>query len=70
MQLVLQHCYKTSCKAILRLLLPSFKAFNNLACSNKGLMSLVKRATSPFNSSCSSVAKQVACFLLPVLSYL
>ena len=30
MQLVLQHCCKTSCKAMLRLLLPSFKAFNLL----------------------------------------
>ena len=30
MQLVLQHYCKTSCKAMLRLLLPSFKAFNLL----------------------------------------
>ena len=31
---------------------------------------VVKRATSLFNSFCSDVAKQVACFLLPVFAYL
>ena len=31
---------------------------------------VVKGATSLFNSFCSDVAKQVACFLLPVFAYL
>ena len=31
---------------------------------------MVKRVTSPFNSFCSNVAKQVARFLLPVFAYL
>ena len=34
-----------------------------------GLMWVVKRATSIFNSFCSNVAKQVARFLLPVFPY-
>ena len=33
-------------------------------------MWVVKRATSLLNSFCSNVAKQVACFLLPVFPYL
>jgi len=36
----------------------------------KGLMWVVKRATSLFNSFCSNVARQVARFLLPVFPYL
>ena len=32
----------------------------------QGMMWVVKRATSLFNSFCSNVARQVACFLLPV----
>ena len=43
---------------------------NNLICCKTGLMWVVKRATSLFNSFCSNVARQVARFLLPVFPYL
>ena len=42
---------------------------DNLICCKTGLMWVVKRATSLFNSFCSNVAKQVTHFLLPVLPY-
>ena len=47
-----------------------FKHVNNLICYKTGLMWVVKRPTSLFNSFCSSVARQVARFLLPVFPYL
>ena len=53
-----------------RVLPPWIKAVNNLICFKTGFMWVVKRATSLFNSFCSNVAKQVACFLLPVFPYL
>ena len=59
---------KTSWKALLRVLPPSFKSVNNQICCKRGLMWMVKRTTSLFNSFCSNVAKRVARFLLPVLS--
>ena len=49
-QLVLQHCCTTSWKAMLCVLLSAFKPDNNLICCKAGLMWLVKRATSLFNS--------------------
>ena len=49
-QLVLQHCCTTSWKAMLCVLLTAFKPDNNLICCKTGLMWLVKRATSLFNS--------------------
>ena len=69
-QPVLHHCCKISLIAILRVLPPMFKPVNNLICCKTGLMWVVKRATSLFNSFCSNVAKQVARFLLPVFPYL
>ena len=70
-QLVLQHCCKTSWKAMVRVLPLTFKPFNNVICCIKtGLMWVVKRATSLFNSFCSKVARQVVRFLLPVFPYL
>ena len=69
-QLVLQYCCKT----------PSGKAIFYHPCSyllttsvthcKAGLMRVVKRATSLFNSFGSNVAKLVACFFMPVLSHL
>ena len=55
---------------MLRILPPMFKPVNNLIFCKTGLMWVVKRATSLFNSFCSNVAKQVARFLLPVFAYL
>ena len=66
MQLVLQHCCKTSWIAILRVIPPMFKPVNNLIYCKTGFMCVVRRATSLFNLFCSNVAKQVARFLLPV----
>ena len=43
-----------------------FKPVNNLICCKTGLMWVVKRATSLFNSFCSNNARQVARLLLPV----
>ena len=60
-QLVLQHCCKTSWIAILRVLPPTFKPVNNLICCKTGFLWVVKRAQSLFNWSCSNVAGQVAC---------
>ena len=51
---------------MLRVLPPMFKPVNNLICCKTGLMWVVKRAISLFNSFCSSVARQVARPLLPV----
>ena len=51
---------------MLRVLPNTFKPVNNLICCKTGLLWGVKRATSLFNSFFSNVAKQVACFLLPV----
>ena len=50
---------------MLRVLPPMFKPVNNLICCKTGLMWVVKRATSLFNSFCSNVAKQVAHFCCP-----
>ena len=50
--------------AMSRVLPNTFKSVNNLICCKTGLMWMVKRATSLFNSFCSNVARQVACFLL------
>ena len=55
---------------MLRFLPPTFKPVNNLICCKTGLMWVVKRATSLFNLFSSSVARQVARFLLPVFPYL
>ena len=69
-QIVLQHCCKTSGKAVLCVLPRMFKPVNNLICCKTGLVWVVKRATSPFNSFRSNFARQVALSLLPVLPYL
>ena len=69
-QLVLQHCCKTSWIAMLRVLPPTFKPVNNLICCKTGFMWVVKRAISLFNLFYSNVAKQVARFLLSVFPYL
>ena len=55
---------------MLRVLPPTFKPVNILICCKTGLMWVVKRATSLFNSFCSNVARQVARLLLPVFPYL
>ena len=68
-QLVLQDCCKTSWIAMLRVLPTMFKPVNNLICCKTGLMWVVKRATSLFNSFRSNLAKQVARVLLPVFTY-
>ena len=52
---------------MLRVLPPTFKPVFQQIRLLTGLMWVVKRATSLFNSFCSNVAKQVARFLLPVL---
>ena len=59
MQLVLQHCFKTSWIAMLRVLPPMFKPVNNLICCKTFV------ATSLFNSFRSNVARQVARFCCP-----
>ena len=45
LQLVLQHCCRTSWKAMLSVLPPTFKPVNNLICCKIGLIWVVKRAT-------------------------
>ena len=67
-QLVLQHCCKPSRMAMLRVLPPIFDPVLQ-EIRLQGLFSWVV-ATSLFNSFCSHVAKQIACFLMPVLAYL
>ena len=47
-----------------------FKPVNNLICCKTGFMWVVKHTTFLFNLFCSYVAKQVACFLLPIFPYL
>ena len=54
---------------MLRVLPLMFKPIKNLICCNTGLMWVVNRATSLFNSFCSNVARQVARFLFPVFPY-
>ena len=70
MQLVLQHCCRTSWIAMLCVLPP----MSNLSCDKSGCRQVwawvVKHATSLFNLFCSNVARQVARFLLPVFPYL
>ena len=44
---------------MLRVLPVTFKPVNNLICCKTGLMWLVKRATSLYNSFCSNVSRQV-----------
>ena len=66
-QPVLQHWCKTSWIAMLRVSPHTFKPVNNLICYKTGLMWVIKRATLLFNSFCSTIARKVACFLLPVL---
>ena len=51
---------------MLHVLPPTFKPVNNLFWCKKYLMRVAKRATLLCNSFCNNVAKQVACFLLPV----
>ena len=70
MQLLLQHCCKTSWKAMLHVLPHTFKPVNNLTWCKTGSTRVVKRATSLCNSFCSNVAKQVSCLLSPVFPYL
>ena len=55
-QLVMQHCCKASWIGMLRGLLTSFKPVNNLICCKTGLMWVVKRATSLFNSLCHAAS--------------
>ena len=52
LQLVLQHCCKTSWIAMLRVWPPTFRAVNNLICCKAGLMWVVKCAKLLFNSFC------------------
>ena len=70
MHLVLQHRCKTSWIAMLRVLPPT----SNLACTKSGLLTGLnmggKTRNNDFQLRCSNVAKQVACFLLPVFPYL
>ena len=58
-QLVLQHCCKTSWIAMLRVLPPMFKPVNNLICCKTFV------ATSLSNSFRSNVARQVVRFCCP-----
>ena len=44
----------------------SVKPANNLICCKTGLIWVIKRTTTLFNSFCGNVARQVARFLLPV----
>ena len=55
-QLVMQHCCKATWIGMLRGLLTSFKPVNNLICCKTGLMWVVKRATSLFNSLCHAAS--------------
>ena len=50
---------------MLRVLPRTFKPVNNLICCKTGLMWVVKRTTSLYNSFSSSVARQVARFSVP-----
>ena len=63
-------CHSAAKLAMLRVLSLTLKPVSNLICCKTGLMWVVKRATSLFNSFCSNVARQVARFMLPVFPYL
>ena len=52
----------TKSRTTLYFLQQMFATIKNLICSKTGLMWVVKRTTSLFNSFCSNVAKQVARF--------
>ena len=69
-QLVLQHCCKTSWMAMLLVLPPT----SNLSCNKSGCWQVwtwgVKRVISLFNSFCSNVARQVARFFVARFPYL
>ena len=69
-QLFFQHCCKTSGKAMLRVLPPTFKPVNNLICCKAGLMWVCKTHNISIQLVCSNVARQVECFLLPVFPHL
>ena len=57
-------CFTISCKMSWKTMLSFLpKPVNNLICCKTGLIWVVKRATSLFNSFCSNVARQDTCFL-------
>ena len=63
-------CHSAAKLAMLPVLSLTLKPVSNLICCKTGLMWVVKRATSLFNSFCSNVARQGARFMLPVFPYL
>ena len=62
-------CHSAAKLAMLCVLSLTLKPVSNLICCKTGLMWVVKRATSLFNSFCSNVARQVARFMLLVFPY-
>ena len=69
-QLVFRCCCKPSWIAMLRVLQPMFDPVLQEIRLHVLFSGVVKRAPSLFNSFYSHVAKQIARFLLPILSYL
>ena len=63
----LQHCCKMNWTAKLHVLQPTFETVLHEIRLQGFFSWVVKRAALLFNSFCSNAAKQVACFLLPVL---
>ena len=62
-QLVLQHCCKTSWIAMLRVSPPTFKPVINLICCKTCFMWVVKRATSLFNSFSAMLQNKLQFFV-------
>ena len=70
MQLVFQYCCKTPNGKAIFYHLRSNLLTTSVTHRTEGLMRVVKRTTSMFNSFGSNVAKQVACFFMPVFPHL
>ena len=70
MQFVLQHCWKTSGKALLRVLSATFKPVKKLICGKAGLNLVFKKCDIAIQLVCNNAIRQFACFLLPFYPYL
>ena len=70
MQLVFQYCCQTPSGKAIFYHPRSYLLTTSVTHCKAGLMRVVKRTTSMFNSFGSNVAEQVACFLMPVLPHL
>ena len=70
MQFVLQHCWKASWKALLRILPATFKPVKDLICGKTGLNLGVKNRNIAIQLVCNNAIRHFAWFLLSVYPYL